>query len=187
MRPSGSPRRTTGQGGYALILVMVSLIILTILGVTAISVAQLDMKIAQNLRHHRQLAYGALAGQDHVRQLITDNQMGNGGLTLQDHYETAAQATGRCTLGWIGLGGGAVAVPNVLDSNGFALSTYAVDFCQATCGSVAPGNELGAGRSQFTVDAVATGSSPAGVSAQASVGGLILSTPQDGSCNGTVF
>ena len=35
--------------------------ILTILGVTAISVAQMDMKIAQNLRHHRQLVYGALA------------------------------------------------------------------------------------------------------------------------------
>ncbi len=174
--------RSSKESGYALILVMVSMIILTILGVTAISVAQMDMKIAQNLRHHRQLAYGALAGQDHVRDLIADDVV-----NIQDEYETAAQGVGRCTSGWIGTGTTAVDIPNVLDSNGFALATYTVDLCQATCGSVAPGNDLGTGKSQFTVDTVATGTSPSGVSAQASIGGLILSTPQDGSCNGTVF
>jgi type II secretory pathway pseudopilin PulG len=182
MRRSGSHRTISQQGGYALILVMVSMVILTILGVTAISVAQMDMKIAQNLRHHRQLAYGALAGQDHVRGLVADDAV-----NMHDEYETASAQPTRCSLGWIGTGAGAVDAPNVLDSNGFVLATYSVDLCQATCGSMAPGNEIGRGRHQYTVDAVATGTSPAGVSAQATVGGLILSIPGEGSCDGSSF
>ena len=51
-----SPQRlSSGQRGYALILVMVALVTLTILGVTGITASQLDMKITQNMRHHKQL------------------------------------------------------------------------------------------------------------------------------------
>ena len=174
----------TGQGGYALILVMVSMVILTILGVTAISVAQMDMKIAQNLRHHRQLVYGAVAGQDHAREIFAD-----GAVDLPDTYMTAAQQTvvNRCTTDWISTAASAIEAPNVLDSNGFSLATYNVSVCAASCGQVAVGNDLDAGKPSqvagFTLDVVATGTSPAGVSAQATVGGFIYDQIE-GSCNG---
>jgi Tfp pilus assembly protein PilX len=184
MRATTASGQNTDQGGYALILVMVSMIILTILGVTAISVAQMDMKIAQNLRHHRQLVYGALAGQDHAREIFAD-----GAVDLPDTYTAAAQETivNRCTTDWISSASGAIESPNVLDSNGFSLATYSVAVCAASCGQVAVGNDLDAGKnaqvSSFTLDVVATGTSPAGVSAQATVGGFIYDQIE-GSCNG---
>ena len=184
MRGTHTHRTIPGQGGYALILVMVSMVILTILGVTAISVAQMDMKIAQNLRHHRQLVYGALAGQDHAREIFAD-----GSVDLPDTYMTAAQETAvpRCTTEWVGTAGTSIEAPNVLDSNGFSLSTYTVAVCAASCGQVAVGNDLDAGRPSqvagFTLDVVATGTSPAGVSAQATVGGFVYDQIE-GSCNG---
>lgn len=143
------------QHGYALILAMVALVSLTILGVTAVSVAQLDMKITGNLRHHRQVAYGALAGLDQARDRFSDNLV-----DPSEEIETAADEANDCIIGWIGTGAGAVAAPNVLDANGFGLATYSVDFCVATCGDPLAGNSLGEGVIGYTVDIVSTGFSP---------------------------
>jgi len=147
--------RIDGQRGYALILAMVALVTLTILGVTAISVAQLDMKITANLRHHRQVAYGALAGLDQARDRFSDNLV-----NASDMIETAADEPNQCITSWIGTASTSVAAPTVLDSNGVALATYSVDFCVATCGDPLTGNSLGEGVVGYTIDIVSTGFSP---------------------------
>jgi len=148
-------RARSRQSGYALILAMVALVSLTILGVTAVSVAQLDMKITGNLRQHRQVAYGALAGLDHARDRFSDNLGDPSG-----EIETAADQPDSCIGGWISTGAGAVAAPLVLEANGFGLATYTVDFCVATCGDPLSGNSLGEGVVGYTVDIVSTGFSP---------------------------
>ena len=175
-------RSDWNQGGYALILVMVSMVILTILGVTAISVAQMDMKIAQNLRHHRQLAYGAFAGVDQVREIITENPD-----LMETEYESSAAGAGRCVSGLpVPASSSTASVPNILDANGFSLATYTVEVCQAVCGQPPLGNDLGGTQTRSVIlDVVATGTSPSGVSAQASVGAFLMSPPLEASCNGT--
>lgn len=154
--PSYRATRQSRQAGYALILAMVALVALTILGVTAISVAQLDMKITSNLRHHRQVAYGAYTGLDHARDLFSDNLV-----DPSASIELAADEPGDCIAGWISDGGAnAIDTPLVLASNSYNLATYTVDFCVATCGDPLAGNSLGEKVVGYTVDIVSTGSSP---------------------------
>jgi hypothetical protein len=183
------PRRTThGQAGYALILAMVALVALTLLGVTAITVAQLDLKITNNLRHHRQVAYGALTGLDHGRDLFSDNLV-----DASADIETAADQPADCIAGWISNGGAlAVAAPLLLDSNGYPLATYSVDFCVASCGLPPQGTSLGEGVIGYTVDLVSTGTSPLrngvagnlGSNASETQGGFVLGTLEPATCDG---
>ncbi len=150
-----APRPRSSQRGYALILAMVALVSLTILGVTAVSVAQLDMKITGNLRHHRQVAYGALTGLDQARERFAANLV-----DPSASIETAADQPDSCINGWISTASTAVASPMLLEANGFGLATYSVDFCVATCGDPLSGNSLGEGVVGYTIDIVSTGFSP---------------------------
>lgn len=177
-----------GQRGYALILVMVALIALTLLGVTAISVAQLDLKITNNLRHHRQVAYGALTGLDHGRDLFTDNLV-----DPSADIETAADQPGDCIAGWISNTAPlAVDTPMLLEVNGYPLATYTVDFCVASCGNPPTGYGLGDGVVGYTVDIVSTGTSPAGLGSTAALGSqanqtqgaFVLGTLENATCDG---
>lgn len=177
-----------GQRGYALILVMVALIALTLLGVTAISVAQLDLKITNNLRHHRQVAYGALTGLDHGRDLFTDNLV-----DPSADIETAADQPGDCIAGWISNTGPlGVDTPMLLEVNGYPLATYTVDFCVASCGNPPTGYGLGDGVIGYTVDIVSTGTSPAGLGSTAAIGSqanqtqgaFVLGTLENATCDG---
>jgi|GEM_PF-1539427 len=180
--------RASAQGGYALILAMVALVALTLLGVTAITVAQLDLKITNNLRHHRQVAYGALTGLDHGRDLFTDNVV-----NVSDDIEFAADQPGDCIAGWISdTGVNAVAVPLLLESNGYPLATYSVDFCVASCGLPPQGTSLGEGIIGYTIDIISTGTSPPRVASTATVGSnatqsqgsFILGTLEPATCDG---
>ena len=172
------------QRGYALILAMVALVSLTFLGVTAISVAQMDMKITSNLRHHRQVAYGALAGLDQARDRFSDNLV-----DASASIELAADQANDCITGWIGTSTTAVAAPLLLEANGFGLATYTVNFCVATCGDPLAGNSLGEGVVGYTIDIVATGSSPprtgatvAGSSSIQSQGAFVYGQMEEASC-----
>lgn len=179
-----APRHPTRQQGYALILAMVALVSLTILGVTAVSVAQLDMKITGNLRHHRQVAYGALTGLDHARDLFSDSVF-----VPSNTIELAANQPNSCITGWLSPTAGTVYQPIVLEANGFGLATYTVDFCVATCGDPLAGNSLGEGVVGYTVDIVSTGFSPprggstsAGSSSMQSQAGLIYGQMEAAQC-----
>ncbi len=167
-----------GQRGYALILVMVALVTLTILGVTSITAAQLDMKITQNMRHHKQLQYGAITGQDHARALAED-----GVVDLIDTYATASQNANNCIEGWIHTThANQVDTPLILNANGFILSTYSVDICQAVCNQPPAGT--GTDFVSFALDIVSTGAMTNATASAQSGAFLFAKTNFVRTCNG---
>lgn len=168
--------RSPGQAGYALILVMVALVTLTILGVTSITATQLDMKITQNMRHHKALQYGALSGQDHARDVAEADP--NGMIPLWS--STMIGETDHCTNNWISTDTSASYVPVPITANGFPLSSYTVDFCAGTCGLAPTGTGLSEAQDQrryYTTDMVATGGMQDST-ADAQAGGLMFATGQ---------
>ena len=171
-------RPSAGQRGFALILVMVALVTLAILGVTAITAAQLDMKITQNMRHHKQLQYGGISGMDHARQLAEDDTV-----NLLSVYTEASQAANNCLVDWIHpTAGAAVDIPLVITANTMTLSTYRVDVCQAVCNQPPAGT--GVSNIAYAMDVLATGEM-ANASANAQVGGFLFArTGLVESCNG---
>ncbi len=171
--------RSPGQAGYALVLVMVALVTLTILGVTSITATQLDMKITQNMRHHKALQYGALTGQDHARDIAESDSAGLGTLWRS----TMMGETDHCLNNWIGTDTASAWAPVPIDANGFTLSSYSVDFCSATCGLPPTGTGLQEGpgsRVHYTADMVATGGM-LDASADAQAGALLFAV-EPGSC-----
>ena len=188
MRHIQPVHRSRSQRGYALILAMVALVALTLFGVTAITVAQLDLKITNNLRHHRQVAYGALTGLDHGRDLFTDNLV-----DPSADIEAAADLPGDCIAGWISAtGANSVATPLLLDANGYPLATYSVDFCVASCGLPPTGTSLGESVIGYSVDIVSTGTSPpragssavVGSNATQTQGAFVVGTLEPATCDG---
>ena len=168
--------RSPGQRGYALVLVMVALVTLTILGVTSITASQLDMKITQNMRHHKALQYGALTGQDHARDVAESDS--NGMIPLWS--STMIGEADHCTNDWISTEASALHVPVPIDANGFLLSSYAVDFCAGTCGLAPTGTGLSESQQQrryYTTDMVATGGM-LDSTADAQAGALLFATGQ---------
>ena len=178
MVPRGFRDRTENQAGFALILVMVALVTLTILGVTAITAAQLDMKITQNMRHHKQLQYGAFTGIDHARDLAEDRSV-----DLVTVYTEAAEAPANCIRQWIHpSSSAAVAVPLTLEANAFTLAKYSVDICQAVCNQPPAGT--GTGSVSFTLDVVSHGEMT-DATAKAQQGGFLMGrTGLVRTCNG---
>ncbi len=164
IRPDRTKNTAQGQRGYALVLVMVALVTLTILGVTSISATQLDMKITQNMRHHKALQYGAMTGQDHGRLLlvdgITDPQIAFS-QAMAPEGDTAWEVTNHCTAGWIADVGGDD-IPVDVSANGFMLADYSVDMCAGVCVTTAgAGWDIGRGNDKFavvTLDMLSTGS-----------------------------
>ena len=140
-----------GQRGYALVLVMVALVTLTILGVTGITASQLDMKITQNMRHHKQLQYGALTGLDHARDLTEDLAFDG-----FDAFNTAMFEASHCTVGWISGLSGAVDAPVPVSANGWQIADYTTDLCSGTCGQAPPGFDAEKYFS-YSIDIVSTG------------------------------
>jgi len=176
-------RRLDPRSGYALILAMVALVALTLVGVTAIGVSQLDLKITSNMRHHRQVAYGALTGLDHGRDLFSDNLV-----EISETIESAGDQPSGCLEGWIAdTGPNVVAAPLILDANGFPLASYTVDFCVASCGLPPSGTSLGEGIVGFTVDIVSTGQSPTTAATSdtlATQGAFVVGTLEPATCDG---
>lgn len=171
-------RHAGGQRGFALILVMVALVTLTILGVTAITAAQLDMKITQNMRHHKQLQYGALTGIDHVRDLAEDQDV-----DLIEVYTDAAGRANNCIPNWIHpTESAAVDLPTVIEANGFTLANYQVDICQAVCNQPPAGT--GVESVSYVLDVVSNGLMT-DATANARMGGFLFGrTSQVRTCNG---
>ena len=166
-----SQRLSSGQRGYALILVMVALVTLTILGVTGITASQLDMKITQNMRHHKQLQYGALTGLDHARDLTEDLAFDG-----FDAFNTAMLAASHCTTGWISNLAGAVDVPMTIEANGWNIADYTTDLCSGTCGGAPPGFDAEKYFS-YSIDIVSTGAM-ANATADAQLGAFLFRVEQ---------
>jgi Tfp pilus assembly protein PilX len=171
--------RRRNQRGFALILAMVAMVVLTVIGVTTISMTQMDLKITGNQRLQRQVAFGAMTGLDHARAILTNTNIDIPG-TIED-----AAAAGGCVTGWISSTGTAIASPVPVEANGYGLSTYAANFCIATCGQPLAGNSLGERVVGYAVDMVATGSTTAVSASDAStavMGGLIYGQMEQAFC-----
>jgi hypothetical protein len=177
-----------GRRGFALILVMVGLVTLTILGVTAISASQLDMKITQNMRHHKAVQYGAIAGQEHARSFFDGD-----GDDMQDRINEvealALAGSGDCLTGWIdATAPTALDLPTVITANGFGISTYSVDLCTGLCGlgdSLSQGGGGATDKQAFViVDAVATGTvDSVGTAASTAQAGVFIGSHFNTICN----
>jgi len=150
---------------------MVALVTLTILGVSSITAAQLDMKITQNMRHHKQLQYGGLTGLDHARDL-TEDLVFNGFSAFND----AMFSSTHCTVGWISAASGAVAAPTPLNANGWMMADYTTDLCAGTCGQAPPGFDAEKYFS-YSLDVVSTGAMP-NATADAQVGSFLFRVEQ---------
>lgn len=61
-------RSRQGEEGYALVLTLVVITALTIVGVSAVTTSNVDLKIARNLRHLEQARYASMAGSEHARR-----------------------------------------------------------------------------------------------------------------------
>jgi len=174
-------RSTPGQRGYALVLVMVALVTLTIMGVSQVTATQLDMAITQNFRHHKQLQYGALTGADHGRDMIE-----TGTIIIEDAWSDAMATTSHCTPGFISATSpNAVDTPDPLVANGFMMANYETDMCAGICVTNPPSGwslDQGSPYSAFTIDFLATGSMVNSTAdAQA---GMMLFTVAEMSCDG---
>ncbi|MCP4869327.1 MAG: hypothetical protein GY898_11480 [Proteobacteria bacterium] len=181
IRAIPATRSTSSQHGYALVLVMVALVTLTILGVSQITATQLDMAITQNFRHHKQLQYGALTGADHGRDLIETNTY-----NVEDVWTGAMAETTHCTAGWISsTSSNAVDTPVALMANTFMMANYETDFCAGICVTNPPSGwslDQGSPYSAFTVDFLATGSM-INSTADAQAGSMLF-TVAEMSCDG---
>ena len=63
-------RRGRGEEGYALVLALVVMTALTILGVSAVTSSNVDLKITRNMRNLSQARYASMAGNEHGRQMF---------------------------------------------------------------------------------------------------------------------
>ena len=68
-------RRRPGEEGYALVLALVVMTALTILGVSAVTQSNVDLKISRNLRHLEQARYASMAGNEHGRRMFVRGEV----------------------------------------------------------------------------------------------------------------
>jgi len=133
MKLGSSPpivRPRAGERGFALILAMFALVILTVLGVTAVTVSNIDLKIAHNVRRGRQVFYGAQAGLDRARVessklTITDLQTLMAGFTTGDYVE------------WLDYGEG-----DAVETGGYPLASYKIKAGYRQCASNVAGYSM---------------------------------------------
>ncbi|MCK6526146.1 pilus assembly PilX N-terminal domain-containing protein [Myxococcota bacterium] len=128
MRTAAPPhvRRTTSLGdeaGFALILALFALVILTVLGVTAVTVSNVDLKIAHNVRRSRQVFFGAQAGLDRAR--IESSQMTEADMqTLMAGFSTGDYVQ------WLDVGEG-----DPVETGGYSLASYELRVGYRQCAS----------------------------------------------------
>jgi type II secretory pathway pseudopilin PulG len=130
-------RRPHPDGGYALVLVMVSMMILGVLAMAALQRAAMDATMAGVAVRAATAEAGAHMGLEHARLLMRRGIVD----PVAEAMEVAA-APGRCLNGWIGRDGNQVATPLSFPD---VQSDYTVDLCYAACSAPSPGNDLAAG------------------------------------------
>jgi len=129
------------RAGYALLLAMVALVALTLLGLAALSIADVDLAITHNIRRYHQVHAGANAGLDHGRDLsksFTANAQSINQMNI-------AVAGGNCQT----VVDSTTSPPSTpLETGGYTVSRYAVQRCYGECGGVPRGFEATAGINQ---------------------------------------
>jgi hypothetical protein len=132
---------TADERGYALVLAMLALVALTLLGIAALSIADVDLTITHNIRKYHQAFNAANAGLDQAR-----------GVTYEDTWNpseiatlNAAAAQGDCTRI---IDGTTDPAATAMHTGGWPAAAYVVDRCFAECGGVPRGYEMAGGVNQ---------------------------------------
>ncbi len=129
------------RGGYALVLAMLALVALTLLGVAALSISDVDLTITHNIRRYHQTFNAANAGLDHARQESLDAATNFAKIEALN----AAAAQGDC-LDIVG--GDSGVTPTALQTGGWPAGSYTVQRCFAECGGTPRGFEMAEGVNQ---------------------------------------
>ena len=130
--------RPTNRGGYALVVAMLALVALTLLGLAALSISDIDLTITHNIRRYHQVYNAANAGLDQAQQVARSismnpeevdalNQLavyGDGMLLIDDTTTPAATA---------------------LETSGYTTGTYTVNLFFGECGGAVRGFEMAEG------------------------------------------
>ena len=98
--------RRPGERGFALVLAILSLMLLTFLGLTLATTTSTELQIATNYRWSQQALYNAEAGIEAARLVLARAATVNIATKWQDHPAPAAHERRRCRPTWIE--GGAV-------------------------------------------------------------------------------
>ncbi len=130
-----------GRGGYALVLAMLALVALTLLGVAALSISDVDLTITHNIRRYHQTFNAANAGLDHARLESHDAASNPADIEALN----AAAAIGECIDI---VGGDSGVTPTALQTGGWPAAYYTVQRCFAECGGTPRGFEMTEGVNQ---------------------------------------
>lgn len=129
------------RGGYVLVLAMLALVALTLLGVAALSISDVDLTITHNIRRYHQTFNAANAGLDHARLESHDAARNFSAIEALN----AAAAVGECVDI---IGGDSGVTATALQTGGWPAATYTVERCFAECGGTPRGFEMAEGINQ---------------------------------------
>jgi hypothetical protein len=151
--------------GYALVLVMVGLVVLTILGVTAMATSQLDMRITSNMRQHKAMQLGASTGTAHARAMFEGQPNTWFTEIITGVEQEMVSNNDPCAWGWVSEESWAEEGSMVVRANDTELASYVVDVCYGICAaheqlggaSTQAGGPTNPQGSLYAADVVSTG------------------------------
>jgi len=129
--------RPSRRGGYALVLAMLALVALTLLGLAALSIADVDLTITHNIRRYHQAFNAANAGLDQAREVNAAMALNPATIATLN----AAAATGSCTE----IIGESSIAATPMETGGWPTAQYTVQRCYAECGGIPLGFEMSQG------------------------------------------
>ena len=131
----------TDHSGYALVLAMMALVALTLLGIAAMSVADVDLTITHNIRRYHQAFNAANAGLDQAKQVSHDVALNPAEIASLN----ASAAMGLCDPI---IDASTYPSATALETGGWPAAVYSVERCYAECGGIPLGYEMAQGINQ---------------------------------------
>lgn len=130
-------RRSQGREGYAMLVALILIAIITIVGATSLSIAGVDQRVANYTRRHAAITDAADAGGEHARmQLMFE-------VPADEGWDTAAQLFVEEADAQTWFEGDVVSLP---------LGNYEVTAAFAKCGQPPPGYSTEEGTAAFRAD-----------------------------------
>ncbi len=130
-------RRRPNQRGYAMLVALILIAIITIIGATSLSIAGVDQRVANYTRRHAAITDAADAGGEHARMQLMFEVPANEG------WDTAAQVFVEEADAQSWFEGDVVSMP---------LGNYEVAASFAKCGQPPPGYSTEEGQASFRAD-----------------------------------
>lgn len=131
-------RLVNPRGGYALIVAMLALVALTLLGVAALSISDIDLTITHNIRRYHQVYNAANAGLDQAKQVTRNIPMNPE--TIDSLNALAIYGDGMRLID-----SSTTPASTALETSGYSVGQYTVDLYYGECGGAPRGFEMAEG------------------------------------------